>query len=232
MRFLRCGAVACAAATASSAVLAAAAAGGDPGVSIRLTRTLPDLIRVNQRVTVAGQVRGAQPGAQVAVELKRDAGWRQTAAKSLGASGRFQLTWTVRGRAYIQAMWRVIATGPGTSPAATPPRNVAIGPAAVYCKAPVPPAVDIPVGDGWIVGGLYGEGGPFPGIYACSSSPYTVTATDRAGRAVASQHVAGLHSYTLVVPAGAYTLTSNGCRGTATVKAGKQTKANTYCLYP
>jgi hypothetical protein len=181
---------------------------------------------------VAGQVRGARPGSQVALQLKRDARWNLAAVHSLGASGRFRLTWRVSGRDYVQATWRVIATGPGTPPAATPPKNVAIGPAKVYCKPPVPPAVNIPVGDGWIVGGVYGEGGPFPGIYACSGQPYTVTATNHSGDVVASQHVAALHSYTLVVPAGVYTLASDGCHGTATVKAGKQTKANTYCLYP
>ncbi len=79
---------------------------------------------------------------------------------------------------------------------------------------------------------MYGEGGPFPGIYACSSRAYTVTATNRAGKVVASQHVARLHSYTLVVPAGKYGLASGDCHGSATVTAGKQSEANTYCLYP
>jgi hypothetical protein len=39
-------------------------------------------------------------------------------------------------------------------------------------------------------------------------------------------------SYTLVLPAGRYMLASGGCHGTATVTAGRQTRANTYCLYP
>jgi hypothetical protein len=107
-----------------------------------------------------------------------------------------------------------------------------VGSAAVYCKPPVPPAVNIPPSDGWIVGGLYEQGGPFPGILECSGAAYTVTAVNSSGTVRASQSVARRHSYTLVVPAGHYTLTSGGCRGTATVRAGRQTKADTYCDLP
>lgn len=206
--------------------------GAAGGISIRITKPLPAVIRVNQFVTVAGTVPGAPRGSQIALELKRSAGWSSAASERVGKPGPFKLGWRVTGRPYVEATYRVLVSRNRTVLAATPPKNVAIGPAAVYCKPPVPPAVNIPVGDGWIVGGLYGEGGPFPGIYACSSQPYTVTATNRAGAVVASQHVAALHSYTLVVPAGKYTLASDGCHGTATVTAGKQTKANTYCLYP
>ena len=212
--------------------IAASPVGAAGGVSIRITKPLPAVIRVNQLVRVAGRVRGAPPDAMVWIWLKRNAGWRPEAGVSLGITGAFNLRWRVMGQAYVEATWRLAVVKRGSLLAATPPRSVAIGPAAVYCKPPVPPAVNIPVGDGWIVGGLYGEGGPFPGIYACSSRPYTVTATDRSGKVVASQRVAALHSYTLVVPAGTYTLASDGCHGTATVKPGRQTKANTYCLYP
>jgi hypothetical protein len=116
--------------------------------------------------------------------------------------------------------------------AGTPSYETAIGPQRVYCAPPVPPATMIPVGDGWIVGGAIGEGGPFPGIYACLGDPYTVTATNSSGRVAATQHVAALHSYTLVVPAGSYTLQAGPCRGTAKVRAGRQTTANSYCYFP
>ncbi len=51
---------------------------------------------------------------------------------------------------------------------------------------------------------------------------------------VASQTVAGGHSYTLVVPAGTYTLeTASGtCHGSATVQPAKQTVADTACYVP
>jgi hypothetical protein len=110
--------------------------------------------------------------------------------------------------------------------------TVGVGPAFVRCSAPVPPAINIPAGDGWIVGGLYDEGGPFPGIDECSSSGYTITATVADGTVAATQTVAGGHSYTLVVPAGKYTLNARFCRGQATVTAGRQTAANTICAFP
>lgn len=109
----------------------------------------------------------------------------------------------------------------------------AVGPKAVYCAPPVPPAVNIPVGSGWIVGGLYLEGGPFPGIMECEQQPYTVRAESPSGTVVASQQVAAGHSYTLVVPAGSYALHASTCgTGSATVTAAHQTKANTICPVP
>jgi hypothetical protein len=108
----------------------------------------------------------------------------------------------------------------------------AIGPAPVLCAPPTPPAVNIPAGDGWIVGGRYTIGGPFPGIDVCDGDQYTVTATDANGVVQATQTVAGGQSYTLVVPAGQYTLDSDFCRGMATVTAGRQTQADTTCAVP
>jgi len=93
--------------------------------------------------------------------------------------------------------------------------------------------VNIPVGDGWIVGGAYGIGGAFPGIDECLQQQYTVTATDANGKVQATQTVAAGHSYTLApLPAGTYTLRAGACMGTATVAAGKQTAADADCLYP
>jgi hypothetical protein len=93
--------------------------------------------------------------------------------------------------------------------------------------------VNIPVGDGWIEGGVYIEGGPFPGIYECEGQPYRIDAETSSGTVVASQQVAAGHSYTLApVPAGSYKLRANGCFGSATVIAGKGTTANTNCLVP
>ena len=90
----------------------------------------------------------------------------------------------------------------------------------------------MPSGDGWITGGVYGEGGAFPGMDACLSQRYTIEALDSGGSVAARETVPGGHSYTLVMPSGSYTLMSGGCRGRATVRAGQQTKANTFCLYP
>jgi hypothetical protein len=116
--------------------------------------------------------------------------------------------------------------------ARTKPVQSGIGAAPQYCAPPAPPAVDIPVGDGWIVGGRYNEGGPFPGIYVCDTQDYTVTAIDANGTVQATRPVAGGHSYTLVLPAGTYTLKSDFCTGMATVAAGQQTAADTVCSVP
>ncbi len=93
--------------------------------------------------------------------------------------------------------------------------------------------MNIPVGDGWIVGGAYGIGGPYPGLDQCIQEQYTVTATNPAGLIAATETVAGGHSYTLApLPAGSYTLRAGACTGSATVTAGHQTTANADCLYP
>ena len=116
---------------------------------------------------------------------------------------------------------------------ATPPVQSAVGPAPVYCAPPPPIMQDIPAGDGWITGGDYIEGGPYPGVYECVSQPYTVSALDGSGAVVASQRVAGGHSFALVVPAGTYKLRGSSCGfGSATVTAGRGTHADVVCPVP
>lgn len=199
---------------------------------IKLREPLPEVVRIAQRVTVSGRVRHPSRGAQVGLELERTVHWRLVASTGLRGSGAFSLRWRVSKIAPGPVQLRLALSSPGRPPITTAPVQSAIGPAAVYCKPPVPPAVNIPPGYGWITGGVYGQGGPFPGIFACSSSPYTVTAANSAGAVAASETVPALSSYTLVVPAGSYMLQSGDCRGTATVLAGRGTKADTDCDYP
>jgi hypothetical protein len=100
------------------------------------------------------------------------------------------------------------------------------------CTAPTPP-VGVPAGDGWVTGGLYEDGGPPPGINACVDAAFTATATDTAGIVIATAQVAAKASYTLVLPAGKYTLSaSDGCLGEATVTAGRETQADIVCQIP
>jgi hypothetical protein len=227
--------------TGSAVVLASGVAGvaaarsGSAGErsSIVLSKPLPNVVRIAERVTVTGRVPTPPRGARVALESARTANWRIVASTSMRGSGAFRLTWQIGKRtAPGPVKLRLVVIRRGLSLIRTAPLQSYVGPAAVYCKPPVPPAVNVPVGDGWIVGGVYGVGGAFPGIDACSSAAYTVTATDTSGAVVASETVAALHSYTLVVPAGSYTLTSGVCRGTATVTAGRETEADTNCDYP
>lgn len=206
-------------------------AGSRPTIVLR--KPLPSVVRIGERLTVAGRVRMPPRAAQVALESARSTHWRFVASTSLHRRGAFGLHWRVRKDTAIGPLnLRLVVVREGRLVVATSAWQSFVGSAAVYCKPPVPTAVNIPSGDGWIVGGVYSQGGPFPGFYACAGSPYTVTATNASGTAVASENVAALHSYTLVVPSGSYMLTSGSCRGLANVTAGRQTKADTYCDFP
>lgn len=201
--------------------------------AIVLRKPLPNLVRIAQRVTVSGHVRNAPRGAHIALESKRTGRWRVVTRTRLGGSGAFSLRWLVqKSTALGPVKLRLVLTSRGQPLFSTAPVQTSIGSAPVYCHAPVPPAVNIPSGDGWIVGGVYSQGGPFPGFYECAGSTYTVTATNPSGAVVASETVPPLGSYTLVLPAGRYALASDACRGSASVVAGRETKANTYCDDP
>jgi hypothetical protein len=217
---------------AAVALIASGSATGDgASPSINLSKPLPSVIRIDQLLRIAGQMRHSNGDTTAMLQIKRSTKWKVVASAGLGTDRSFRLRWRVTGKPYSQIQMRVVAEKDQNFVASTPARKVAVGPRAVYCVAATPPG-NVPRGDGWIEGGLYGEGGPYPGMYACSSQPYTVTATKRSGKAPARQQVAARHSYTLVVPAGKYTLTSGACSGTASVQAGRLTRANTYCRYP
>jgi hypothetical protein len=223
---------------AVGAAVLTSVASGQSAPSLMLSKAIPGVIRIDQQLVVKGKITNGPAHTRISLELGRlDPGQTRPTHWSVATTvpdtkGGFELRWRVTGPAYRLAWLRVVALHRGQVIAATSSYQTAIGPKKVYCAPPVPPATMIPVCDGWIVGGPYGEGGPFPGIYACLGDPYTVTATNSSGKIVASQHVAALHSYTLVVPAGRYSLAAGGCHGQATVRAGRQTTANSYCLYP
>jgi hypothetical protein len=231
------------AALATLGCAAATAASGDPtgGLkpSIMVNRPLIGLVRIGQRLTVTGRVRNAPRGLRIALQqaewaLFRSGGsWRVLASTTAGRHGAFRVSWRVRpGTAIGPLELRLVAIRKRWVVVAGSPWQSAVGSAAVYCRPAQPQAGVIPAGDGWIVGGVYDQGGAFPGIYQCAGSPYTVSATDASGKVLARQSVAALHGYRLVVPAGSYTLTSGSCRGVATVTAGRPTRADTDCDFP
>lgn len=201
--------------------------------SIRLARPVPHVVRIGDTLTIRGRVQHTPPRPSIALQTTRTQPWVTVARAWPASGGRFVLRWHVGPRT-LTGPWllRVAVLVAGRALTATHSVTVGVGSAFVRCAAPVPPAINIPAGDGWIVGGLYDEGGPFPGIDECSSSGYTITATAADGTVAATQTVAGGHSYTLVVPAGTYTLNAHFCRGQATVTAGRQTAANTICAFP
>lgn len=250
------------AATAVLAAGASAAASSRPQIArsalsqprIVLASALPMVVREGQLVTVRGHVRGLitipPPCEGVCIPVVLLQG-RRTYGSPSGAPwetlartrwknqhGRFALVWRVS---------RKLGTGPLSLqvalvwPPAPPSRRTLavtgtktswIGPAPVYCAAPAPPT-DVPAGDGWITGGDYIEGGPYPGIYDCESQAYTITATDQGGSVAATQRIAAGASYTLVLPAGHYSLRASSCGlGSATVTAGEPVHADIVCPVP
>jgi hypothetical protein len=232
MRSKRVALVARACSSPAALVTGVAASAPAHKPSISLSKPLPSVVRIGERVTVEGHLSGAPRGTLVTLEAKRTGNWRALAqAKVL--DGAFKLRWRVPKSAAIGPIsWEVVARSRNRVLASTPPTQSGVGPAAVYCTPPPPPTLNIPVGDGWIVGGVYFQGGAYPGILSCVSQPYAITATTSAGAIAATQDVAGGHSYTLVLPAGSYTLTSSFCRGSAVVAPGKQTRADTFCDVP
>ncbi len=242
-RTVRCALAALLGAAALGAGLVGPAAGRirpAPGaVRLRLgPHTLPSSVRVGQVVVMTGHVRSAARS-EVTIE-RRGLGphpgrWRTVATVRLPAGGgRFRIRWRVpRSLSFHPLALRLAVLAGGRAEAATTPVSTIVGPAVVHCAAAVPPAVAIPPGDGWIEGGTYIEGGPAPGIDSCASEAYTVTATNAGTGAAVSQPVAGGHSYTIVVPAGTYTLTSGSCSSSpVTVTAGREVSADVFCDYP
>jgi hypothetical protein len=208
---------------------------------------LPEVVRQGETVVIRGHLRGdLAPEAgcldfcvvRIRLQLKRTYGaaahrrWHTvTGTICCYEFGGFVLRWLVPRRLATGPIeWRLSLFFP-PNVAMTRAVQSFVGPAPVYCARPTPPS-NVPAGDGWITGGDYIEGGPFPGIDECQSD-YTVTATNSAGQAVASEHVTGRRSFTLVVPAGSYALKASSCgSGSAAVTAGKQTKADVVCPVP
>jgi hypothetical protein len=209
----------------------------EPGVHLRINPGFTlTASRVGDLVRISGRVR-ATTRSTAAIEGKTIGRWVILAQQALGrGGGRFMLHWSVpKTDAFRPLSLRLVVLVRGRVAAATIPVQTLVGPAVITCATPVPPAVNIAVGDGWITGGAYIIGGPAPGLDECVGQRYTVTATNATtGAIAATQTVAGGHSYTLVVPAGSYVLKANGCSTFAPVKvtAGAQTPADVDCDVP
>jgi hypothetical protein len=217
---------------AAGVVLEAAAPVGASAVSaaVRVSVSLPNVVTAGTAVTIAGRVSHAPADATAELESRAPSGGRWTVlARAKISHGRFSLRWTPRTSSFLTS--RVIVVRRGRTLASTKTAMILVGAAPVYCAAPSPPG-SLPAGDGYIVGGVYNVGGPAPGITVCQGQANTVTVTSAAGATVATQNVAGGQSYTFVVPAGMYTLQAGFCSGTATVRAGAETKADTVCPVP
>lgn len=214
-------------------------------IAVTLATPPPSLVRVKQVVIVSGHARHTPRGTTAALEFigaqgQKPTRWTIVAKAPVRPGGAFTLSWHVKQPTGIPLVdLRVAAVHGGRTVAASRRVQSAIGPAFVPCKPPTAPAVNVPTGDGWITGGLYIQGGPFPGVDECEGSAYTITATNaQTGAVAATQTVPGGGSYTLVVPAGSYTLSASantGCPGNSqpvSVTADTQVTTDTYCDVP
>lgn len=220
-----------AAVTVVSVAVVSAGARSSANRTITLLKALPTVVRVNEHLSVKGRVSNAPSRAGAALQARESNTWLVVARAHLHRHGAFALAWHVPSPAYRSILLRVVAGSDGVVIASTRPQRITVGPAAVYCAPAVPPS-SLPPGDGWIAGGLYGEGGAYPGVYACISEPYTLTVTGQQGAVIATEHVGPSKSYTVVVAPGQYKLKGGCGSGSATVTAGERTVANMYCLYP
>ena len=229
--------------TATFVLLAAAAGLGGTAAapSLTLRRPLPGLERIGQTVTVTGRTTGLPSHTLIELQGLREKPWTVLAHGRTAATRAFTLRWRIGSRTDAGPLQlRVLALRGDKIVARTRTANSAVGPRYIPCAKPVPPAQNIPVGDGWITGGVYIQGGPYPGLDQCEDAAYTVTATGSNGTVAASQAIGPGASYTLVLPAGTYTLrakptsTSEGCPGygQATVQAGRETTADADCDVP
>jgi hypothetical protein len=230
-------------ASLTGAALAATALAA-AGITIHVT-TSPFEGTENQPETFSGKITGAPRGAEAllvaqGIRTTNPAAWTTIGHAAIGR-GHFTIKWrpthpglvpyrvTVRDHARNLARTKTL-----TLTVAQPPENC----------APAAPPTNVPTGDGWIQGGLYIEGGPFPGVFDCqTSTSYTLSVTGATGATLATQPVAGGASYTVVLPAGSYKLAATDavtptgtagllCTGTATVTAGKGTTADVVCPVP
>jgi hypothetical protein len=186
-----------------------------------------ETVRLGQVILVSGTVTRPPAHARIQLQGRTTGAWHALLTVSVHRE-HFTLHWHVRARDF---QLRAVLLS-GRHPIATSAvGSVLVGSAIVRCHPAAAPA-NLPVGDGWLEGGVYLQGGPAPGIDACQSTSSTVTATTPSGYVAASQNLDGGDGYALVVPAGTYQLRDGVCRGEATVIAGRRMVADTDCDFP
>jgi|GEM_PF-6988548 len=188
--------------------------------------------REGQPLVLHGHVRNAPRGAYVELQASAGAGWRTLARVPL-RGGAFAITWHPRAGG-LQRMIRFALAGPrGRLLLAGRAQQELVGQAPVLCVEPATPV--LAPGEGAIIGGVYIDGGPAPGVHACSEGTGTVVEVlNSSGAVLASQTVSEKQSYVFQLPPGSYTLRTqaNYCSGQALVKAGLLTHADTECAVP
>jgi hypothetical protein len=200
-------------------------------LSKRISASVPSAPRAGERVEIRGRVADAPRATKVLLEEHDSAGsWKSIASVRVRA-GRFTLTWRPLTAQRLAVRLTVRHHGRVLTRSNTVQINV--GRPLEYCPEP-PAPTNLPSGDGWIYGGVYDSGGPAPGIFACRSGPYEVSATGEAGTTVASEMVLGRESFVLVVPQGLYTVHAPTCGFSeeVSVAPGEGSKVEAVCSIP
>jgi hypothetical protein len=187
-------------------------------------------------VSIHGQVTGVPARRAVRLELRQSGTrpWQTLARATTTAGGRFTVNWHVlAAHPFGPIQLRIAAYKASRLLAASRPQSSAIGPAFVPCTPAQIPKLLLPIGYGLVSGGVYVEGGPYPGVDQCNSQPYRVTATNSAGTMTVGPDVAGGHGYWLSLPAGTYTFRASSCAtAMTTVTAGQRTNVDLVCAVP
>lgn len=194
-----------------------------------ISAVLPGTATVGEIVKVRGRVSRAPGGSTAELERGGTAGRWTVLGKGAVSKGRFTVSWKPVASGFVTV--RLVVVRRGRTVARTRTGKLLIGAAPVLCAPPGPPD-SLPQGDGSVVGGVYNVGGVAPGVTVCHGQAERVTAADTSGAVVAAEDVAGGQSYRFDLPPGLYTLSAGACRGSATVRAGAETHADTTCDVP
>lgn len=196
---------------------------------VELTGGVPQVLAAGSPLKVSGRVLRAPRGALVELQRRTAGGPWRVVAHAAPHRGTFHLSWkppaesTLTLRITLRSAARVVSF--------STPFQLRTGQKPHLCALPSVQPSSIPAGDGWVEGGEYDSGGPAPGIFACQSGPYTVTASDEEANPTTSMQVTGT-SFVLALPPGFYELeTASGCYSEEVVQitAGKGVKANVIC---
>jgi hypothetical protein len=222
----------CATVIALVLTIAGALALGSPAGAARAPRlriTVGPASQDGQRFTVSARVNLSLPGDRAQLQERTGRPWTVVAQARI-VHRRFTLRWTAPAVSSSTVFVRIRLVHRSRVIATTPATPLLIPRPPVLCAPPSPSPPYLPPGDGWVTGGSYNVGGPAPGIDQCTGDDTVTAVSVSTGAVAATQAVAAGQSYTLVLPAGTYTLSNSECsyqKQTATVTAGKQTEVNT-----
>lgn len=181
----------------ATTLVVAPSGGASPSLrpSIAFSKLPPSVVRIGQSVRIRGRAHDVPVGTTAVLQGKRSTGgWARLVRGAVGRYGLVTVRWTVaKGMAIGPISLRLAVRRRGRVLVASTPASSVIGSAFVPCSPPTPPS-RVPSGDGWITGGVYGEGGAFPGVDACLSQRYTIEALGSGGSVAARETVSRGHS--------------------------------------